>query len=187
MTRLRLLLLGLALVLAACGIGPETQPTPIDVPRDTGTEARVQEGGPREVTVYFVRGGRLVRVERDVPDASMENRLGLLLLGPTKEEARDGLMSAVPPQSLRPVFVDAASGVVYVEATPAFTQVSGSNQLLAVAQVVWTATEHPGTSRVSIVVDGQALEVPTDSGLSRVPVRRDQYASVAPVAATEGG
>lgn len=191
MTRLRLLILlaGLALALAGCGLQPESRPIPIAVPTaTTATAPDGERGGPREVTVYFVQNGRLVGVERDVDDVSLANRLGLLLAGPLSTEASMGVTTSVPPQSLRPVVVDTASGVAYVEATSAFTEVSGTNQLLAVAQVVWTITEEPRTDKVSITVDGRALEVPTDEGLSRVPVTRDQYISVAPrQATTEGG
>ena len=190
MTRLRLLvvLTALALAVAGCGIQPESRPTAIAVPTLTTTAAApdAERGGPREVTVYFVQDGRLASVERDVEDVSLENRIGLLLVGPLSSEAAEGVSTAVPPQSLRPVVVDATSGVAYVEATPAFTRVTGPNQLLAVAQVVWTVTEHRSSDKVSITVDGHALEVPTDDGLSRVPVSRDQFMSVAPLQATAG-
>ena len=183
MTRLRLLVLltGLALVLTGCGIRPESAPTTIAVPAATAASVPdAEEGGSRRVTIYLVRNERLVAVERDVDDVSLTNRVGLLLAGPSPAEASLGMTSSVPPQSLRPVFVDSTSGVAYVEANKAFTEVSGTSQLLAVAQVVWTVTEERRTNRVSLTVDGEALEVPTDTGLSRVPVTRDQYRSVAP-------
>lgn len=183
MTRLRLLvvLAGLALVLAGCGIRPESRPTPITVPTATATpDTPGESGGPREVVVYLVEDERLVAVERQVETVSLANRLGLLLAGPLPAEATQGVTTSVPPQSLRPVVVDATSGVAYVEATAVFTEVVGANQLLAVAQVVWTVTEAPRTNKVSITVNGEPLEVPTDDGLSRVPVTRDQYMSVAP-------
>lgn len=184
MTRLRLLLLVLTFALAGCGIQPEAQPTAVALPENTGSpSADARQGGPREVTIYLTRDQRLVAVQRDVEDVSVANRVGLLLVGPTSTEAAGGMTSTVPPQSLRPVVVDTTSGVAYVEATSAFTEISGANQLLAVAQVVWTVTEQRGTNRVSIVVNGEALEVPTDEGLSRVPVERDQYLSVAPLPA----
>lgn len=190
MTNLRILVLlvGLALALAGCGIGPESRPQPIAVPTDTGAPAPdAERGGPREITVYFVQKERLVAVERHVEDVSMANRLGLLLAGPLSTEASQGVTTSVPPESLRPVVVDTTSGVAYVEATRAFTEVAGASQLLAVAQVVWTVTEQPRADRVSITVDGEALEVPTDTGLSRVPVSRDQYRSVAPMSPSTGG
>ena len=184
MTHLRLLVLltGLALVLTGCGIQPESRPTTIAVPAATAAPVPdAEQGGPRQVTIYLVRDKRLVGVERDVEDVSLENRVALLLAGPLSTEASQGMTSSVPPQSLRPVVVDTTSGVAYVEANAAFTEVSGPSQLLAVAQVVWTVTEERRTNRVSITIDGEALEVPTDTGLSRVPVSRDQYRSVAPM------
>lgn len=190
MTRLRLLVLltGLALVLTGCGIQPQSQPTAIVVPTSTGSPARgADNGGPRQVTIYLVRQQRLVAVERRAQDVSFANMIDLLLAGPLTSEASDGVTSSVPPQSLRPVVADTTSGVAYVEATRAFTEVSGANQLLAVAQLVWTVTEHPSTERVSITVDGEPLEVPTDAGLSRVPVSRHQFRSVAPVPPTSEG
>ena len=61
-----------------------------------------------------------------------------------------------------------------------FTSIAGDAQLLATAQLVWTITDSAPDVSVRITVDGRPIEVPTDAGLSRLPVRRSDYASVAP-------
>jgi hypothetical protein len=64
-----------------------------------------------------------------------------------------------------------------------FTALTGRRQLLAAAQVVWTATAAPGVERVRLVLDGRPLSTPTDRGLTRSAVDRDDYRSVSPTAA----
>jgi hypothetical protein len=64
--------------------------------------------------------------------------------------------------------------------TRGFISIGGGNQLLAVAQVLWTLTEFPGIDGVLFVLDGPLVAVPTDDGLTDRPVDRADYAAVAP-------
>lgn len=170
------------LLLAGCIPGPQDEPTPIVVPAPaTAVPDRPAARGSRTVTVYFQQGGRLHPVERPAFDTSPAARLELLLAGPSAAEAAAGVRTAVAPRGVLTHVTYVVPDTAVVEVSPAFAQISGADQLLAVAQVVWTLTEHPSTSLVSVAVDGRPLEVPTDRGLSRVPVRRSAYASVAPL------
>ncbi len=90
-----------------------------------------------------------------------------------------GLETALAPQQLSTVSGNRRP--LTVEATREFTSIAGDNQLLAAAQLVWTATGRDPHSLVRITVDGKPLEVPTDHGLSRLAVGRDDYATVRPV------
>jgi spore germination protein GerM len=77
-----------------------------------------------------------------------------------------------------------SDGVATVSVTPGFPGLSGGNQLLAVAQVVWTLTELPTVTAVRFSVDGTPVEIPTDDGLTDRPVDRDDYRSVKPIEAS---
>lgn len=174
----------LCLLLAACGVGPQNGPVPIDVP--VPTKAQPEEPalrGPRTVTVYFILGDRLTPVRRGASETSLEQLLLLLAAGPSPREAQDGLRTAVAPGVLSPGPAATTPGTVVVEVTRDFTEVSGRNQLLAVAQVVWTVTEGQDITNVRMTSAGMPLEVPTDTGLSAGPVTRSDYLSVKPAPA----
>ncbi|MCF6744748.1 hypothetical protein E9529_10735 [Blastococcus sp. KM273128] len=173
-------------VLTGCGVDPQPQPQPerIAVPTATpGTSTpRADDAGPG-VVVYLVRGAQLEAVARATRAATPESVVTLLATGPTRAEVVGGLRTAVAPQS---IVADEGlpGGITAVSVTREFAGITGGNQLLAVAQVVWTLTELPGTTRVRFLIDGTPLEVPTDDGLSDGPVGRDQFLSVAPPGAT---
>ena len=90
-----------------------------------------------------------------------------------------GIRTALPPEV---VGVDEVlpDGLTTVSVTRGFTGITGGNQLLAVAQIVWTLTELPTVTTVRFVVEGTPVEVPTDGGLTNRSVGRDDYRSVAP-------
>lgn len=169
-----LLLVGL--MLAGCGVTTQDRPEPVEATPTASSPPPVASPGTERVQVYFLRDGQLEPVTRLVADATVSATLAVLVVGPTPEEAGSGLRTAVTPQSLRVVDRDAQTATIGV--TKDFTGVSGDNQLLAVAQVVWTATGAEGVERVRFVLDGEPIEVPTDRGLSWLPVGRGGYRSV---------
>ncbi len=175
-----LALLVTALLVTGCGVRPQDGPesvTPATAsPPQPGGDSST--AGPR-LTVYFVRGNGLVPVERRTDAATTQAALGQLVEGPTRAEAGTGIRTALVPEvvgveDVRP------DGLVTVTVTRGFTGITGGNQLLAVAQVVWTLTDLSTITSVRFVVDGVAVEVPTDAGLSDRPVGRGDYRSVAP-------
>lgn len=169
-----LLLAGLVLV--GCGVSAQDRPEPIEATPTASRPLPTTPPGTARVQVYFLRDGRLEPATRLVADATVSTALAVLVAGPTREEAASGLRTAVTPQPLR--VVDRGPGTVAIGVTRDFTSVSGENQKLAVAQVVWTATGAEGAERVRFVLDGEPIEVPTDRGLSRMPVGRGGYRSV---------
>ena len=182
------LALGAVVLTGGCGIGPQDEPEDLDVgslPSVTATPTTSAAGFP--VRLWFLREDRLVEVRRSAPDPAPDTALDLLAEGPTPEEAREGLTTAV---SGAPTILDGpadgdADGVVTVDVPPAFTGVAGDDQLRAVAQVVWTVTEFDGVDAVRFTTEDEPLEVPTDQGLSDQPVDRDDYASLAPAEGTD--
>lgn len=174
-------LLVAVLMLAGCGIRPQERPETLGVPRpSTADPGATTASGDAAVSVYFVRGVRLELVPRQVPRRDVNAALDALLVGPTRSEVLTGLRTALSPQSLMPEQAAPAAGLVTIAVDRVFTDVSGGNQLLAVAQVVWTVTEFPEVNRVRITADGQPVEVPTDGGLTNQPVAREDYRSVTP-------
>jgi hypothetical protein len=169
-----LLLAGL--VLAGCGVHPQGRLEPVETTPSATSPPPVSPPGMARVQVYFLRDGRLDPVTRSVSEATVPAALAVLVAGPTPAEAESGLRTAVTPQPLR--VVDLGGATVAIGVTKDFTGVSGNNQLLAVAQVVWTATGAEGVERVRFVLDGEPIEVPTDRGLSWLPVGRGAYRSV---------
>nr|WP_246247237.1 GerMN domain-containing protein [Cellulomonas septica] len=128
----------------------------------------------------MVRDDRLEAVRRPSTSATLEDAVEALSAGPSRDETRAGLRSAVAVDSVRSAETD--DEVVVVDVSHDFVETSGSDQLLAVAQLVWTVTEASGRPEVRLTSGGDPVEVPTDRGLSSGDVARDDYASVAPTA-----
>ena len=134
--------------------------------------------GPH-VTVFFVRGDALAPVDRRNSGATAEAALQQVVEGPTRAEAADGIRTALAPE-VDGVGAVGLDGIATVTVSRGFTGITGGNQLLAVAQIVWTLTDLPTVDRVRFTVEGSPIEVPTDAGLSAGPVDREDFRSVAP-------
>jgi spore germination protein GerM len=129
------------------------------------------------VTLCFVRDGRLVVTARSLAaPVSLESALHALAAPPT--DAGPLLRMALTDASLLRT-VKLAAGVAQVDLQAAISQLTGEEQLLAVAQMVCTLTARPGVGQVSFTLDGSLLAVPKgDGSLATSPVARDDYASL---------
>jgi spore germination protein GerM len=180
----------MALVAAAlvtgCGVRAQDSAEAVatGAPSATQSENGDQQAGPR-LTVFLVRDTALTPVERRIDAATPATALAEVVEGPTRAEASAGIRTALAPEvvGIEEVLPD---GTTTVSVTRGFTGNTGGNQLLAVAQVVWTLTGLPPVDRVRFTVEGVQVEVPTDAGLSAGPVNRDDFRSVAPEEATTG-
>ena len=170
-----------AVALGGCGVPTQEQPEILSVSAPEAPANPAATLGGQEAQIWLVRGDRLEAVSRPVSPADVPTVLEALLTGPTPEEAASGLRTALTPQTLRDSGPTPEDRVVTLDVTREFTGLVGGNQQLAVAQVVWTATQFPAVERVRFSTEGEPLEVPTDRGLTDRPVGRDDYASVAPV------
>ena len=176
------LLLALLLALpAGCGVGAQSREEPVSLEDALPAPPRpsVGEGG-EQVVVYFVDGARLEPVPRSVPARQPQAALDQLLAGPTRAEVLSGLRTALSPQHLTVLTGPDGRGTLSVTVTRGFTSIGGGNQLLAVAQVVWTLTQFPAIGEVYFVLDGGQVAVPTDESLTDQPVDRADYTSVVP-------
>lgn len=175
-----LALLVVALLVTGCGVRPQDRWQPVTTAAAPSSEMGngAQSTGPR-VTVFLVRDADLAPVERRTNARTTAAALELLVEGPTRAEAAGGIRTALAPEVVG-VDQELPAGVTTVSVTRGFTALTGGNQLLAVAQIVWTLTDLPTVTAVRFAVDGAPVEVPTDAGLTDRPVNRDDYRSVAP-------
>ena len=174
----RLLVCGLlGILLGACGIPLQGEPEAIDIQlRSVGTPAVTDTLGPADGTIYLVRGGGLVAVDRELstdPAALM----ALLFRGPTTAEEQGGLRSAIPQSStVRTVEVTGRSAVVDVSRQ--FAEIGGEEEILAIAQIVLTLTVK-SADRVSIELEGTPVAIPLpDGALATAPVGFSDYAAL---------
>ena len=171
----------LALLSGGCGVRGESSPTRLEEialpPEPVPAEARPEEEGP-SIVVFFVRGEGLEAVERaTVP--SLASAMRGLLEGPRETEAEGGLRSAVPAgTALRSASL--VDGLATVDLSEEFSSVVGPEQVLAVAQVVYTATSTEGVAEVRFAIEGEPIDAARgDGSLSAGPVRRDDYPGLA--------
>lgn len=169
MRRLAVLLAVLALA-GACGIQPD------DGPRDVGLDDRSLTpadaiGGSEAAgssRIYLVTPNetdaqrRLRSVQRDVQSRPAP-LLEVLFDGPNATELGAGMSTALPAGmtllSTRPV-----GDVLFVDVTDEITELSGDVLILAVAQIVHTASEIDSVRAVRLRVDGQDLPWPRGDG-----------------------
>ncbi len=182
------MLIGLA---GACGVRSEPEPRTLSadrIPYGLLEEAPATTARPSApsvpsaaVNVYFVRGGRMAVAVRQVnAPASVAKALTALLFGPLEDEATTGVRSAIDPTAA--VQARAMDPATYlVDLSPEFAQGLASQQVLGLAQIVYTATDIPGVTGVRFTLDGVPIQVPTAAGSSGDPVGREAFAELAPL------
>jgi spore germination protein GerM len=73
------------------------------------------------------------------------------------------------------------SGVATIDLSGDFAGIGGQEQILALAQLVYTATAAQGVLGVRLSLDSKAVEVPRGDGtLSQEPLGPADYAGLAP-------
>lgn len=180
---------GLALTMllgTACGVQPQDRARTTndhDVPfglLDTSAPTVVPPAGgaaTQSVVLCFVRDSRLVLTNQPLAaPVSLESALTALAAPPT--DAAPLLRTALTdPSIIRSVKL--VGGVAQVDLQTAISQLTGEEQLLAVAQMVCTLTGRPGVGQVSFTLEGSPLGVPKgDGSLATSPVARDDYATL---------
>lgn len=186
----RLGIVGLVAVTASCGVavddGVEVA-DPDDVPFGLLEPNRVPIAapgpGPTTAVVLYLTATdheRLVPITRRVDSAGIETIIDELQTGPSATESSLGLQSALSD-------VDAVTGVeitgttAIVDLGDSFTELSGADQLTAIAQLIFTLTERPAIEQVAITVEGEPVEVPRGDGtLTRDALDRSDYEPLAP-------
>ena len=130
------------------------------------------------VTVFFVRAGQLVQAGRTALRGDAHAALQNLLSGPSEQELAAGLRTAITgPADVRLVRI--AGATAQIDLAAPFVAIAGQEQILAVAQVVLTATSVAGVSDVRFTLEGQPVDVPRGDGtLSPGPLTSLDYASL---------
>ena len=177
-------------LLASCGIPTSDQASVVakkDVPLrllspkvpSTISTSTLPSSGTVQPLYFINTAKQLLEVPRAVAaPADLELVLSALLRGPSPTQTALGLSTALPP-NLRIRNTAVINGVVTIRLNKAFTSISGDNQILAVGQLVLTATRQPGVTRISFVVAGVVVPVPIDSGASTTaPVTAHDYSTL---------
>lgn len=176
----RWLLLGLALVIASCGIPVDDAPETFSL-GDVGPaiEDLPVTGELAAAPLYLVGEAGLVRVTRDLPvPVDAEAVLGSLLAGVTEPEDRSGLSSSIPVGT-ELLGLQVSDGIATVDLSADFATVGGQQEISAVAQIVLTVTQSGEAEGVVFELDGVRTDVPTAEGaLAEVAVTSDDYESL---------
>jgi len=137
------------------------------------------------VNVYFVNpAGDLVPSQRLVaPSATLTTVLEALLAGPTALERQKGLRTAFSGD-VKLIKAHLTPTVATLNFNLTFDLISGTELVLAVAQVVYTVTADTNDSiGVQFEITGQPKEVPTATGAEVPgPVHLQQYLALTPTA-----
>ncbi len=176
-----------AVTIAACGVPTDDRPRAIPsdrVPFDllapsTTAPATTAQQQNVSIDVYMVKGDRLSAVKRIVAaPPTIGAALAALLQGP-KIDTEQGITSAVSGAGVLGAQVNGSMAVVSV--SNEFAARQKADQILGLAQIVYTATGISGVQSVQVAVNGTSVEVPRADGiLTRDPVRRIDYISLAP-------
>lgn len=176
MTR-SLVSVALAMLLVGCGIPVDSEPEIVEVvinPMPV-TEAPVR-GELASVSVYLVRDDRLVETTRALPSPpSIISIFESLLDDVTDQDREDELRTSIPPGT-ETISVTEDGSVLRVDLNSEFASVGGEEEVLAVAQIVLTATSIEGIDLVAFQLEGLPTDVPVaDGALSVDPVGVDDY------------
>ncbi|HEX2851218.1 MAG TPA: GerMN domain-containing protein [Acidimicrobiales bacterium] len=169
------------LAVSACGIAAERSPTRLPdagLPSTSGSTTTSVQPPVDSLDIYLVRDGRLVDRTRTAKHQSVEDAVTTLLDGPSSGDDAAGLRSAIA-EGTRLLGASTHEGVAAINLSQEFAGVSGDEQVLAVAQLVYTVTSVPGISSVNVAVEGHDIEVPGgDGSLLNRPATRSDYAAL---------
>lgn len=179
-----------AAALASCGVTNDGTPrvinaenVPFDLlaPTAGATTTTIPGQAPiRDVTIFLADpDGHLTQVHRNVEaPATLTKALDALLAGPAADEAVR-LHSAITSDTKLLHVRGPVDGLATIDLSKQLLDVTGRQQILALAQVVYTATASPGVDRVLFQFDGESREVPNGDGtLTSTPLGRLSYRSL---------
>lgn len=129
--------------------------------------------------VYVIdASGHLTASSRIIPTpASLETVLRELVLGPTAIESAAGLTSALP-RGLIILQATIKRGVAQVSLTTSLATLGRSDEMLAIAQLTYTAHAVGATSGLQILIAGVTQPLPIPGGANEGQVTVDNYRSL---------
>jgi spore germination protein GerM len=174
--------------IAGCGVQSQSSAQGIDSgdvpfgllrPSDNVPSPTTTPGTPMSI-IYFVDGDVVVPVERatDQPGRPAVV-LRQLLSGATAAEVAQGARSLLPPD-LQLSTVVVTDGIATIDLAGSFGKDTDVRaRRLAVAQIVFTATELADIRGVRLLLDGKAVDVPNAAGeLTQGVLRRSDFTDV---------
>ena len=194
----RMIGISVALVVAGtavAGCGVTTNPNPRALSRDnvpsdllaprasspTVTTDAPEPAASAVAQIYLLGPAfRLVAVDRKVPaPVSLDAVLRALLRGPSEGEGPAGYTTVINRQTrLRSAQV--VDGIATIDLSSEFASAGVQEQILALAQFVYTATGVAGVRGVTFAVEGTTVQVPTQDGTgTRAPLTRQEYERLA--------
>lgn len=176
----RILVVLAAVAAVGCGIPLDSRPETIDVEAVVSPEVGEPVlGDLSAVSMYLVRDEAVVPVTRDLPSPpDPQVVLDSLLGGVTEPEERANLRTAIPAGT-SVIDITSDGPVLLIDLSREFASVGGEEEILAVAQIVLTATSIEGIDMVALELEGLPTGVPVASGaLSVDPVGADDYESL---------
>jgi Sporulation and spore germination len=178
------LVAGMLWLLAACGVPAD--PSPRSIPAEEvpfgllgATTSTTSPAPTTRAVVFLVEGDRLAAVRREVPaPATPAAVLAAVAAGPTPQEAGAGLRTALVTGA---TLAQVTAGTATVRLDRDFAAADIHEQVLALAQLVYSVTELPGVGGVQFTFDGQPAEIPTAAGPAKDgAATRADYAAVGP-------
>lgn len=128
--------------------------------------------------IYWIAGSIVRPVRRVAVEATLDTAIEALRAGPTSSDTEAGLRSAIPSSDM----IDSAivqSGTATISLAPSFLTLPGTEQTLAIAQIIYTVTNLPGVGLVEFQLGDRPLSVPTADGQpSQGALSRDDYVSL---------
>lgn len=177
--------------LAGCATGIEDEARIVDderVPFDllqpgttTTPPATVVVPAGEVETIYLVKDNAVVARPRTFEGVSLNSVVLELAAALSSAEIAEGLRTMLEGDGKTPLVVDVQlnNGVATVEISPAFTELDGASQLLALAQLVLTLTAQPGVGQVVLTASGVPIPVLRANGTTTGdPVGRDDYTAL---------
>lgn len=136
------------------------------------------DGAPISVFMIDAAELELVPVPRTAPYYSLEQIMKQLFAGTEGSENKDGLRTAISSRT-RVREVRISNGLATIDVQSPLTDSVGYDQVLALAQIVLTATQVRGVEGVRLALDGIELgDAPTQDGTSTSePLTRQDYES----------
>lgn len=158
-----LALAGVAFAVAGCGAGEGV--------RDEGGQAVVNPiadagADKRTVSIYLLRYGQLVKVQRTVPGARPDREaLRSLLSGPNVEERAERYTTAIPNDTELSIFQTSNGGVAVdlvahddkILRTATTDDIEARQRQLMLKEIVYTLTEFPDIENVEVRLNGESV------------------------------
>lgn len=187
-----LALVAATVLLAGCGVPGDDSPRPLDedaVPFDllaptaettTISTPSVFADTVRVAVFLADADGKLQEVRRQVTTPmTVAKVVEALLAGPSETES-SRLATAITSGTELLGIEGPSEGLVTVDLSRDVLDITGRQQILALAQVVWTVTALPSVDRVLFEFEGEPTEVQNGNGtLTSSPLSRLSYGDLA--------